>query len=184
MEQQGGCRFLSTCRHAVDTHVVGVHVRILGGSGLDPLNVVGQSGVLQVLIADLLKLLATVACAHTVDLNHDEAQLGQSRGIPEERGERLGNVSVARSCIDILDDGISLRRVEVGGTVDESPHVGLSIATLRLEYLRSHPAIGLQLRDVGRLKRLQQLAVDGASQLSYRRHIGLAVNIYQVFVVG
>ena len=141
MEKYGSGGFLSAGRAAEDAYAVDVHVGILLGGGLDPGDMVGQAGILQVLVAYFFELFGAEGGSHAVHLYHDEAQFGQ-RGHPPVVGSKgFGYVLVARAGVDVLDNGVFLVRVEIGGAVDESPHVGLSIAPFGREHLGGLPAV-------------------------------------------
>ena len=149
VEEDCGGALLTSGGATIDTHSVCVHIRILLGCCLDPGDAVGEAGVLQVLVAHLLEFLAAVAGAHGVELDHDEAQFGQRGGVPVVGLEGLGRIAVAGTGIDVLDNWVLLRGVEVCGTLDDAPHLRDAVATGSHEDLRSHPAGGFQLGNVG-----------------------------------
>ncbi len=79
MEEHGAGGILPAGGGAIDADAGEIHVRILRGGGLHPQNAVGESGVLEVVPADVVKRLRAVGGAHAVDLHDDEAQVGQRR---------------------------------------------------------------------------------------------------------
>ena len=185
MPEDGGHGVLPTGGAAVDAHAVDVHIGILSGGSLDPGDAVGQSGILQVLVAHLLELAGAERGGHGVELHHDEAQLGQLGHAPVPGAERLGHVLVAGAAVDVLDDGVLLLRVEVRGAQDDAPHVGDAVAAWGHEHLRGRPALGLEARDVGRLQRAQHLAVlAGAQHGDGRRGDGAVGVDEELHVVG
>ncbi len=108
IEQQRIGRLLSAGRAAVYAHPVDVHVGIFLGSGLNPRHVVGQSCILEILVAHVLKFARAERCAHSVDHHHDKSEFGDGCHVPVIGAERLGNILVAGTLIDVLDDGIFL----------------------------------------------------------------------------
>lgn len=150
MQEDGGSGLLTTCGSTEDTYVVGIHKGVFLGSGTNPSLAVGEASILEVLIAHLLELLATPRGAHAVELYDDETKLSQWGHIPVEGLEGLRRIGIARTGIDVLDDGVFLRRVEIGGTLDDAPHRGFAIAARGDEDFRSLPAKFLEFRNVGR----------------------------------
>src|SRR5271154_7206811 len=62
--------------------------RVPGGHGLMPENPIGKSGIAQILKRHVVKRLRTIACAHAIDVDHNETQLSQ-RLIRRDRAEGL-----------------------------------------------------------------------------------------------
>src|SRR5436190_1129886 len=80
---------------------------------------VRKTGVAEVLEGDVVESLRAIAGAHAVDLDDDEAQLGQ--GVHSGgRGESLGHEGALRSRVYVLDHRILLRGIEVTRTHDNS----------------------------------------------------------------
>ena len=183
MQEHGGSTLLSASRTTEDTHVVGIHIGIFLCRSLDPQFAVGEAGILQVLVANLLKLLASVGSAHGIELHHDEAEFGKGRGCPVVGLEVLGRIGVAGTGIDIFDDGIFLLRVEVGGSLDDAPHVGLSVPALRHEHLGLYPTVLLQRGDVGSLKGLHEFAGLSVTQYGDGSLVHLGVGVHEIAVV-
>jgi hypothetical protein len=149
MEKNSGSALLSTCRTTINAHSVDIHIRILGRCGLDPGDSVGESCIFQVLIANLLELLASVTGSHGIELYNDEAKFREGGGVAVIWLEGLGNVAVAWARIDILYDRIFLRWIEVGGPLDDTPHGSDTIATGGYKDFRGDPSGGGEGRDVG-----------------------------------
>ena len=82
MQQYGGSTLLSACRTAIDSHIISIHIRILLGCSLDPEFTVRESGILQILVANLLKLLAAIGSSHRIELDYDETEFGKRSGVP------------------------------------------------------------------------------------------------------
>lgn len=76
MLKHGGRSLLSAGRGSKDAHTRRVDIWIALGGGPDPSHAVGESGILQVLVADLLEALAAIARAHGIELHHDKAEFG------------------------------------------------------------------------------------------------------------
>ena len=147
MQQYGCGTLLSACRTAIDCHIISIHIRILLGSSLDPEVTVWESGILQILVANLLKLLAAIGSSHRIELDNDETEFGKRSGVPVIWHETLRSIGIARTRIDILDNRIFLVRIEIGRALDDAPHIGLAITPLSHKYLRSYPSVLLQRRD-------------------------------------
>ena len=79
MEQHAGGRILAAGRRAVDPHPAQVVLRVFLGDGLMPENAVGETGVLEVVPADVVKRLGAIGRPHAVHLHDDETQVGQER---------------------------------------------------------------------------------------------------------
>lgn len=153
------------------------------GSRLYPQLTVRESGILKVLIAHILKLLATIAGTHGIELYDNETQLGQRSGLPVVRREALRRIGIAGPCVDILDNGVLTGRIEIGGPLNDTPHIGLAITSLGFEHLRCHPSVGGQPGDVGRLQSLEQPTVLTTAQHSDRRKVDTRVGVDKVTVV-
>ena len=149
VEEDSGCALLTTSRTAIDANTVDVHIGIFSGCSLDPRNAVGETCVLEVLVADLFELLAAVAGAHGIELHDNETELGQSGGIVVIGLESLGDVAVAGARVDVFDDGVTLRWVEVRGTLDDAPHGCLAVSAGSRENLGCCPSSSEEGREVG-----------------------------------
>ena len=95
MEKNSSRALLSSSRTAINAHFVNIHIGIFGGSGLDPGDSVGESCIFQVLIANLFKLLASIAGSHGIELYDDEAKFCERCGVAVVWLEGLGDVAVA-----------------------------------------------------------------------------------------
>ena len=152
--QEDGCGgLLSACRSPEDAHVVGIHIGIFCGGSTNPRLTVREACILQVLIAHLLEGLAAPRGAHAIELDDDETEFGQRCHIPVVGIERLRCVGIAGTGVDILDDRIFLRGVEVCGTLDDAPHGGGAIAAWGHEDLRGLPAVS---EDAGEIRGLYE----------------------------
>ena len=182
--QYGGSALLTSGRASVDADAVDIHVWVLLGCGLDPRYAVGQTCILEVLVAYLLKLLRAERRAHGVELYDDEAQLGKRGGGPVVGYKVLGYVCAARACVDVLYDWIFLLGVEVGRALDNAPHKGLAVAARGGEDLGGLPPLGLKSRDVGLLELHNQLARAAVAQLRDGGRVGLRVGVHKERAVG
>ena len=77
MEKECPRGILSTRRRPVDPHPFNIYVWVLLGGGLDPEDAILKAGVFEILPTDIVKGFGPVGCSHAVNLNHNEAQLGQ-----------------------------------------------------------------------------------------------------------
>ena len=183
MQQYGGSTLLSACRTAIDSHIIRIHIRILLCRSLDPEFTVWESGILQVLVANLLKLLAAIGSAHRIELDYDETEFGKRSGVPVVRHETLRSIGIARTRIDVFDNRIFLVRIEIGRALDDAPHIGLAISTLCHKHLRSYPSVLLQSSNISRLQGLDELARLRISEHGNRSGIHLRIGIQEIAVI-
>ena len=124
-----------------------------------------------------MELLRSPRRPHPVDLDDDEAELGERLRIAARRRERAAaDAAGLRPGIDVVDDRILLRRIERGRLVHQAVEIGHAVARLHGDRRRRLPAGGQQPRDVGLLERQDQLAI-GVAQHRDRRHVGLRVAV-------
>ena len=117
--------------------------------------------------------------AHPVDLDHDEAQLGQ-RLVVAARGAEAAATDAPglRARVDVVDDRVLLRRVERLRRVHQAVQVGLSVARLDRDGRRRLPAGHEQARNVGLLQRRHQLPV-GVAKHGDGRHVRLRISVHE-----
>ena len=139
----------SAARVAVDAHPLQVHERVAGGQLLDRRHVVGQSVVVEVAVVDIVKRLRAMRRAHVVQLDHDEAQLGQREVLAAGLERPRAHAADLRTGVDVVDHRVQARLVQVVGEVDQAVDVGCPVASLDREDLGRVPPHGLQLRHVG-----------------------------------
>ena len=114
-------------RVAVDPDPVEVHEPIPGAELLGRGDLVGNAVVGHVAVVGVVERFRPARCAQGVDLDHDEAQFGQSAGFAARLEAVVDDRADLRSGIDmddhwILPGGVDLRRevhepVEIGGPV-------------------------------------------------------------------
>src|SRR5687767_13832543 len=142
VEEQSPERVLPTGRCAVEADPRDVVIRILRRHCLVPEDAVREAGVAEVLPRHVVEGLRAVVRTHTVDLHDDEPDLRlRLHGVEGAKG--LGDEGTLRPGVDVLDDWVLFRGIEVGRSIDDAPDVGLSVATLRDEDLWRLPARGL-----------------------------------------
>jgi hypothetical protein len=76
-----------------------------------------------------------------------------------------------RSGVDIFDDRVFLGRIEILGSDDDAPNVGLGIPSLGDEYLGGFETRSNEFGDVAPLHFSQQRAVGSAVQLGDIGHV-------------
>jgi hypothetical protein len=80
-----------------------------------------------------VELLRTRRISHAVDLNHDEPQFGQRLRIAARRRKAAAaHAARLRSRINVVDDRILLRRVELVGHEHQAVQIGHAVARLQL----------------------------------------------------
>src|SRR5690242_16678597 len=90
MKEKGCHGVLSSRRGAVDAYPLSIHIGIFFCQRLDPYDPVGEAGVGKILPAYVVKGLAPVGRAHTIDHYYDEPQLCQALHFAV-RDEGFGN---------------------------------------------------------------------------------------------
>ena len=122
--------------------------------------------------------------AHPVDLDHDESEFRQRLRIAARRRKTAApDAARLRTGIDVVDDRIFLRRVEVRRLEHQAVEIGDAVARLHRDRNRRLPSGREQLRDVGLLERRDQLAVRVAQHRD-RRHVGLRIAVDEIFARG
>jgi hypothetical protein len=127
---------------------------------------------------NVVKRLRAVARPHAVDLDDDEADLGEGLHLVVG-GERLWNERAVRAGIDVFDHRIFDARIEVRRTVNHAPDVGLAVAAFRREDFRRLPAGVRKLGDVAPLELGDERTVGSAVEFGHRReiHAGVGVDV-------
>ncbi len=105
VHQHPAHRILATGGATIDTYTGKVHRRILRCSRFDPGDAVREACIAEVLPADIVESLGTLAGSHTIDLHHDEAQVC-NRLQAIERPKLLWHMGIVRSGIDLFNDRI------------------------------------------------------------------------------
>ncbi len=124
MKEQRAGGALAARRRAVNSHAADVVIGIFGRDRLVPENAVGKSSVFE-----------------AVHLHQDKTQIRQ-RGKPARAAETFRHERTLRAGVDLLEDGVFLVWIEVAGTVDDAPDVGLSVAALGHKDLGRFPPAG------------------------------------------
>src|SRR5688500_19382604 len=97
-----------------------------------------------------MKRLRSVRRAHAVHLDHDEAELGL-RLHPARDLERLRRVRAMRTGVDVFDDRVLLRGIEVERLPYQTPDIGHAVAAPGHKYFRRLPTERCQSRSVAAL---------------------------------
>ena len=139
---------------AVDAGRVDVDPRIALRELLHPGDLIGQRVVAHVAVVGLVERLRSPRRAHAVDLDDDEAELGERLRVAARRREAAAaDAAGLRPGIDVVDDRILLRRIEVRRHVHQAVEIGLAVARLDRDRRRRLPPVASELRDVGLLER-------------------------------
>ena len=78
-----------------------------------------------------MEFLRARRIAHAIDLNHDEPQFRQRLRIAARRRKTAAaHAAGLRARINVVDDRILLRRIEVGGDEHQAVHIRLAVARL------------------------------------------------------
>src|SRR5439155_21620417 len=138
MEEEAAERILSARRSAVDPDARDVVERIFRRDRLVPEDAIGEAGVAEILPGDVVECLRSIRRAHAVNLHDDEPELGLRLHLVVGE-ERLRHERALRPRVDVLDDGILLRRVETAWPDDDAPDAGRAIASYGDEHLQRLP---------------------------------------------
>ena len=132
-------------------------------------------------VVRVLERLRPARRAHPVDRDDDEAELRQGLTIAARRREgAAAGAAGLRTRIDVVDDRILPRRIEVRGTEQQAVDVGLAVVSRHLDRHRRLPAGCHELRDVGLLERKLDCAALRIAQHHDGRHVGFRVAVDQV----
>ena len=116
---------------------IDIDERVTARQLLDDGNVIRQAVVAKVAVVVVVECLAAKRRAEVIDLHHDEPQLRDGRrlagGFVIPRAHRAN----LRAGIDVRDDRIATRGVQIRRQVHHAVHIGHTIARLRGEHART-----------------------------------------------
>ena len=112
-----------------------------------PKDAVGKARILEVHPSDVVESFGSVRSAHAIDLDNDEANLGNLSATVIFL-ERLGHEGIVWASVDVLDHRVGLIRIEIGGAEDHTPDVGDTVATFGNEYFWGFPTCVDKIADV------------------------------------
>ena len=141
---EGPQRVLPAGTAAVDTDARKIDPGPRRRRRADPGDPVGEAGVAEILVADVVKRFAPVGRPHAVGLDDDKPQLRQLRHRAERWPPRHRHVAVVRTGVDVFDHGVAAGRIKVGGVENDAVDVGDAVASLGHKSLRLRPASGHQ----------------------------------------
>src|ERR1041385_8611475 len=106
---------------AEDADAIDIDPLVAGGELLDAGFLIGESVVAHVEVAEaLIRVRPIRTPAPIADLDHDEAEIGETL-VHAHRTEREGDRLRLRPRIDVSDDRILLRRIEIEGLEHVAP---------------------------------------------------------------
>ena len=162
--EEGGERVLPAGGPAEDAHAADVEPRVACGGGFQPEDAVGEAGVAEVFVADVVEGLGAAGGAHAVDADDDEAEFGEDVGEVVDGEEGGGEAVAVGAGVDLLEDGIAFVGVEARGEAEDAPDVGFAVAALGVEDDGHGPAGGGEVGDVLALEFGDDGAVGGAAE--------------------
>ena len=163
--------FLSTCGTTINSDTIYVHIRVLLGSGFYPGNMIGQSGIFQILVTYVFESAWTERSSHPIYHDNNKTEFGNTTHKVVIRNKGFGYVLITRSLIDILQNGVFFVRIKIAGTNDDSPHIRFSVTTFGGEYFGSFPAFSFQTTDISRFKWHDDFSVFGIPEYGYRSFV-------------
>ncbi len=168
---------------AVDAGAGEVDPRVALGQLLHGGDLVRQAVVAHVAVVGGVERLRPHRRAHGVDLDDDEAELGERLCVAARGGEGArADAAGLRPGVDAVDDRVPLRRIEARGPEEQAVEVGPAVARLDGDGRRRLPAGGEEARDVGLLE-VEQLAAGGIAEHADGRRDGSRVAVDEVLPV-
>lgn len=140
---------MPSCGAAVDADAGEVHFGVFGGGGLHPFDAVGEAGVFEVFVGDLVEVAAAMVSAEAIDLDDDEAAFGHFGFVAGPAPPFFGDEGAVGSGVDVFDNGVFFAFLEVEGTEDDAVDVVLAVAVFGDEAFGLLPADGLEGGEVG-----------------------------------
>src|SRR5690606_31622072 len=117
------------------------------------------------------------------DLHHDKTQFRQGGHIPVIGNEVLGHKGTVGPGIDVLYDWIDFAGIEISGTHDDSPNIGLPVPALGGKYLGGDPSLGQEGGMVTPLQFHQGRSSPTLLQKGYWGRIHPGILVYVILVV-
>jgi len=179
-EHRGG-RGEAAARVPPDARAPDVEPRVLRRQLLHPRNLVRDRVVAAHRpVVSILERLRAARCAHPVDGDDDEAELGQGLAVAARGGEGAApGAAGLRTGVDVVDDGILAVWIEPRGPEHQAVDVRRPVARLHPDRYGRLPARCLQPRDVGRLDHHHEPAL-AIAQGRGGRDVGLRVRVHHV----
>lgn len=140
--EEGCGRGLSTCGATVNSDASEVHFGVFGSGGFHPLDAIGEAGVLEVFVGNLVKVTAAIIGPKAVDLNYNEAPFGHFGFVTGPTGPAFGDEGTVGAGVDVFDDGVFFVFIEVAGSPNDSVDVVFVVAIFGDEALGFLPSGG------------------------------------------
>ena len=144
-----------------------------------PGDAVGEAAIGQVLVAEMAEFAAPVVGPAAVDLHDDEAMHGQLMHGRQPRCPSLLHEGIVRPGVDVFDDGILLRGIEVRRHADDPVDVEFPVPVFCREGMGETPTGGSQGRGITARQHCHQPAIAPSPQFGHRRavHPRMTTNI-------
>src|ERR1700743_1183624 len=133
MKQQSAQRILTAGRSTVYPDTGSIRIRVFCRQRLYPSYPVGETCIGQVLPAYVMESLAAVGRAHAIDLDNDKTHLRNALHFPVATGEVLRHKGILRACINVFDDGVAFRGIEIGGPDNDTPYLRHAVTAFGVE---------------------------------------------------
>ena len=124
---------------SVNSDAGNVHFWVFGGGSLHPFNTIGEAGVFEVFVCDLLEFLAAVVGSKTIDLNDDETAFGHFIFMARPTAPTFWDERPVRASVDIFDDRVFLTFLEVARSPNDAVDVVFVVAVLANKALGALP---------------------------------------------
>jgi len=132
---------------------------------LHPLDAVGEAGVLEVFVGDLVEVAAAEVGAEAIDLDDDEAAGDHFGFVTGPAGPFFGDEGSVGAGVDVFDDGVFLILVEVAGSPDDAVDIVFTVAVFGDEALGEIPPGGEEGGKVGGVERRDEFLVGSTTYL-------------------
>ncbi len=176
VEQECTQSALSSRAAAIDADPSQIEIRVLGSESLNPGDAIGQTGVSQILTADVMECLGAIGGSHSIDLYNDETQFGQ-RLLAVIGRKPLRHKRVLRAGVNVLDHRVTALWIKRGGTPDDTVDVGAIVPALGHEPFGNLPASGQQGGHVGAFQFADQRSVCAAPQFHDRGQVDPGISV-------
>src|SRR5690242_10477564 len=119
-----------------DPHSIEIDKLVLRRQLLDRRDVIGQAVVTEIAVIVVVERFRAERRAEVVELDHDETELREGEWLTAVLVLPLPHAADLRPRIDVIDDRILFRRIELGRKIDDAIQVGDTITRLHAENLR------------------------------------------------
>ena len=144
---------------------------------------VRQTVVAEVAIVVVVECLRAERRPEVVELNDYETEFREREGLTAALELPCADAADLRPRVDMVDDRIFFRRVELGREIDHTIEIGDAVARLHGEHLGGLPPGGLESRCVRLLELAHDTAVGHSAEHGHRRLFNPRIAVDEVLPV-